>query len=60
MTATMLGMVSGGGDGTFAALMQATPPNQGNDVKVVVVDAGHYFVDEVPQVVIDEFTKFFD
>jgi hypothetical protein len=40
--------------------MQATPPNQGNDVKVVVVDAGHYFVDEVPQVVIDEFTKFFD
>ncbi|WP_157620289.1 hypothetical protein [Saccharothrix sp. NRRL B-16348] len=56
----MLGMVSGGGDGTFAALMQATPPNQGNDVKVVVVDAGHYFVDEVPQVVIDEFTKFFD
>ncbi|XVS61290.1 hypothetical protein ACQPYE_23630 [Actinosynnema sp. CA-299493] len=29
-------------------------------VKVVVVDAGHHFVDEAPQAVIDEFTNFFD
>lgn len=53
----MLGMVSDYGGGAFAALMQATLPNQGNNAKIVVVDAGHYFVDETPQVV---FTNFFD
>lgn len=54
----MLGMVPDRGGGTFAALMQAALPNQGNDVKGV--DAGRCFVDEAPQEVIDEFTNFFD
>ncbi|MEU4739231.1 alpha/beta hydrolase [Actinosynnema sp. NPDC023658] len=61
VTAPMLGMVSNLGDGMFAAQMQATLPNQATDVKVVVVpDAGHYFVEEAPQAVIDEFNHFFD
>jgi pimeloyl-ACP methyl ester carboxylesterase len=61
VTAPMLGMVSNLGDGLFAAQMQATLPNQGTDVKVVVVpDAGHYFLDEAPHIVIDQFTEFFD
>lgn len=60
VTAPMLGMVSNLGDGMFAAHMQATLPNQGTDVEVVVVpDAGHYFVEETPQVVIDQFNRFF-
>jgi pimeloyl-ACP methyl ester carboxylesterase len=60
VTAPMLGMVSNLGDGLFAAQMQATLPQQATDVKVVVVpDAGHYFIEEAPQVVIDEFIKFF-
>jgi pimeloyl-ACP methyl ester carboxylesterase len=60
ITAPMLGMVSNLGDGLFAAQMQATLPNQGTDVKVVVVpDAGHYFVEENPQAVIDQFNEFF-
>ena len=54
----MLGAVPDHGGGAFAALMRATLPNQGNDVKVV--DAGHCFVDEAPQEVIDELTNFFD
>jgi pimeloyl-ACP methyl ester carboxylesterase len=60
VTAPLLGMVSNLGDGLFAAQMQATLPNQGTDVKVVVVpDVGHYFVDEKPQAIIDQFTEFF-
>ncbi|SCG59087.1 alpha/beta fold hydrolase [Micromonospora halophytica] len=60
VTAPILGMVSNLGDGMFAAQMQATLPNQGTDVRVVVVpDAGHYFVEEAPQAVIDEFNRFF-
>lgn len=60
VTAPILGMVSNLGDGVFAQQMQGTLPTQGTDVKVVVVeDAGHYFVEEAPQVVIDEFNEFF-
>ncbi|WP_346768322.1 alpha/beta hydrolase [Streptomyces sp. R301] len=61
VTAPMLGMVSNLGDGLFAEQMKATLPGQGTDVRVVVVpDAGHYFVEEAPQAVIDEFNRFFD
>jgi pimeloyl-ACP methyl ester carboxylesterase len=61
VTAPMLGMVSNMGDGIFAAQMQATLPTQAIDVKVVVVpDAGHYFIEESPQAVIEEFDRFFD
>jgi pimeloyl-ACP methyl ester carboxylesterase len=56
----MLGLVSNLGDGIFAKQMEATLPTQGTDVRVVVVpDAGHYFVEEAPQTVIDEFNAFF-
>ncbi|GHE24703.1 alpha/beta fold hydrolase [Kitasatospora indigofera] len=58
--APVLGLVSNLADGLFAAQMQATLPTQAGDVRVVVVpDAGHYFVEEAPQAVIDEFTTFF-
>ncbi|GAA2748800.1 alpha/beta hydrolase [Kitasatospora cinereorecta] len=58
--APVLGMVSNLADGMFAAQMQGTLPGQASDVRVVVVpDAGHYFVEEAPQAVIDEFTRFF-
>ena len=61
VTAPMLGMVSNLGDGMFAEQMKATLPGQGTDVRVVVVpDAGHYFVEEKPQALIDEFNAFFD
>jgi len=60
VTAPLLGMVSNLADGLFAAQMQATLPSQGTDVKIVVVpDAGHYFVDEKPQEIIDQFNEFF-
>ncbi|WLQ45108.1 alpha/beta hydrolase [Streptomyces laculatispora] len=60
VTAPMLGLVSNLGDGLFAKQMEATLPTQGTDVRVVVVpDAGHYFVEEAPQAVIDEFNAFF-
>ncbi|MGY0234488.1 alpha/beta fold hydrolase [Longispora urticae] len=60
VTAPILGLVSNLGDGMFAAMMQGTLSTQGDDVKIVVVkDAGHYFVDEAPQTVIDELTEFF-
>jgi pimeloyl-ACP methyl ester carboxylesterase len=60
LEAPVLGMVSGLADGMFAKQMQATLPNQATDVRVVVLDdAGHYFVDEAPQAVIDEFVRFF-
>lgn len=61
VTAPMLGMVSNLGDGAFAAQMQETLPRQATDVKVVVVpDAGHYFIEEAPEIVIEEFNRFFD
>lgn len=61
VTAPMLGLVSNLGDGMFAAQMQAALPSQATDVKVVVVpDAGHYFVEEAPRFVIDQFNHFFD
>lgn len=61
VSAPILGLVSNLGDGIFAAMMQGTLPSQGTDVKVVVVQgAGHYFVDEAPQAVIDELNQFFD
>jgi pimeloyl-ACP methyl ester carboxylesterase len=61
VNAPILGMVSNLGDGMFAAQMQATLPTQAADVRIVVVpDAGHYFVEEAPQAVIDEFIRFFD
>jgi pimeloyl-ACP methyl ester carboxylesterase len=60
LTAPVLGMVSNLADGMFAAQMQATLPGQAIDVEVVVVpDAGHYFVEEAPQAVIDQLGKFF-
>jgi pimeloyl-ACP methyl ester carboxylesterase len=60
VTAPILGMVSNLGDGLFAEHMRATLPAQGADVRVVVVpDAGHYFVEEAPDAVIDEFNRFF-
>lgn len=60
ISAPILGLVSNLGDGVFAAQMQGTLPTQGSDVKVVVVqNAGHYFVEEAPQAVIDEFNEFF-
>jgi len=56
VTAPLLGMVNP----VFAPQMQATLPTQGTDVEVVVVpDTGHYFVEEQPQAVIDQFNKFF-
>ncbi len=61
INAPMLGLVSNLGDGIFAGMMQRTLPTQGADVKIIVVqDGGHYFVDEAPHVVIDEFNQFFD
>lgn len=61
LSAPLLGMVSGLADGLFAKQMQATLPTQATDVRIVVLeDAGHYFVDEAPQAVIDEFIRFFD
>ncbi|MBF6064120.1 alpha/beta hydrolase [Nocardia terpenica] len=60
VTAPLLGMVSNLGDGMFAEAMQATLPNQGTDVEIAVLpDAGHYFVDERPQAVIERFDTFF-
>ncbi|GAB2691605.1 alpha/beta fold hydrolase [Kitasatospora kifunensis] len=60
VAAPILGMVSNLGDGMFAAQMQATLPAQASDVRVVVVpNAGHYFVEEAPQAVIEEFNRFF-
>jgi pimeloyl-ACP methyl ester carboxylesterase len=56
VTVPLLGMVNP----LFAAQMQATLPTQGTDVQIVVVpDTGHYFVEEQPQAVIDQFNKFF-
>lgn len=56
VTVPLLGMASP----VFAPQMQATLPTQGTDVEVVVVpDTGHYFVEEQPQAVIDQFTEFF-
>jgi pimeloyl-ACP methyl ester carboxylesterase len=56
VTVPLLGMVNT----LFAAQMQATLPTQGTDVQVVVVpDTGHYFVEEQPQAVIDQFNQFF-
>jgi pimeloyl-ACP methyl ester carboxylesterase len=61
ITAPVLGLVSGLADGLFAQQMQATLPTQAADTRIVVIpDAGHYFVDEAPQTVIDEFIRFFD
>ncbi|WP_447007434.1 alpha/beta fold hydrolase [Saccharothrix isguenensis] len=61
VTAPLLGLVSNLGDGIYAAMMQGTLPSQATDVKIVVVqDAGHYFVDEAPQTVIEELDRFFD
>ncbi|MGW4116523.1 alpha/beta fold hydrolase [Actinosynnema sp. NPDC004786] len=61
VTAPVLGMVSDLGDGLFAAQMRATLPTQATDVEIVPVPgAGHYFVEEAPQAVIDAFTRFFD
>jgi pimeloyl-ACP methyl ester carboxylesterase len=60
VTAPLLGMASNLADGLFAAQMQATLPTQGTDVKVVVLpETGHYFVDENPQAVIEQFSEFF-
>ncbi|HEY0447722.1 alpha/beta hydrolase [Actinophytocola sp.] len=60
VTAPLLGMVSNLGNGLYSAQMRATLPNQGTDVEVVVLpDAGHYFVDENPQAIIDKFNEFF-
>ncbi|MEU6441671.1 alpha/beta hydrolase [Streptomyces sp. NPDC047046] len=60
VTAPMLGLVSNLADGMFAKQMEATLPTQGSDVRVVLVpDAGHYFVEEAPEAVIDAFNTFF-
>jgi pimeloyl-ACP methyl ester carboxylesterase len=60
VTAPMLGLVSTVAEGLFADQMRATLPEQGTDVRIVVIpDAGHYFVEEAPQTVIDEFNRFF-
>jgi pimeloyl-ACP methyl ester carboxylesterase len=56
VTAPVLGMV----DQLFAPRMQATLPTQATNVQVVVVpNTGHYFVEEQPQAVIDQFDQFF-
>ena len=56
VTVPLLGMVNP----LFAAQMQATLPTQGTDVQVVEVqNTGHYFVEEQPQAVIDQFKQFF-
>lgn len=61
VTAPILGLVSNLGDGLFANMMQGALPTQAADVKVVVVqNAGHYFVEEAPQTVIDEINQFLD
>jgi pimeloyl-ACP methyl ester carboxylesterase len=40
--------------------MQATLPNEGTDVQIVQVNnAGHYFVEEQPDAVIQQFLSFF-
>lgn len=60
VTAPVLGMVSGPGDGVLAERMRATLPTQAADAQVVLVeDAGHFFVEEAPQTVVDEFVRFF-
>ncbi|HEU5160182.1 MAG TPA: alpha/beta hydrolase [Streptosporangiaceae bacterium] len=61
VTAPLLGMVSSVlGDGVFAEYMKTMLPGQGTDVKIVPVqNAGHYFVEEAPHVVIDQFNEFF-
>ncbi|KQV13770.1 alpha/beta fold hydrolase [Kitasatospora sp. Root107] len=61
LTVPVLGLVSDLADGRFAAQMRATLPGQAIEVEVVVVpDAGHYFVEEAPQVVIEQLDRFFD
>ncbi|MBM6405588.1 alpha/beta hydrolase [Phycicoccus sp. CSK15P-2] len=60
LTMPVLGMVSGLADGMFAAHMQQTLPQQAADARVVVIpEAGHYFVEEAPDEVIEEFRRFF-
>ncbi|GAA2044136.1 alpha/beta hydrolase [Catenulispora yoronensis] len=56
LTVPVLGLVNS----LFAPQMQATLPTQADDVRVVEVpDTGHYFVEEQPQAVIDQFRQFF-
>jgi pimeloyl-ACP methyl ester carboxylesterase len=56
VTAPILGLATVG----FYQLMEAALPGEGTDVTIQEVsDAGHYFLDEQPQVVIDAFTSFF-
>lgn len=56
VTAPMLGLAAG----FFFDLMQAVLPTEGTNVQVVqIANAGHYFVEEQPAAVIQQFLEFF-
>jgi pimeloyl-ACP methyl ester carboxylesterase len=56
VTAPMLGLAAG----IFYPLMESILPAEGTDVQVVQIqNAGHYFVEEQPEAVIQQFQAFF-
>lgn len=56
VTAPMLGLAAG----IFFPQMQAVLPTEGTDVQVFqIANAGHYFIEEQPEAVIQQFLNFF-